>query len=60
MNVALVLVSAFLHALWNALLRLERDKDRALVGAIAVATLLASSAGRPATAKPPRTSRFSR
>jgi len=39
--VALVLVSAFLHALWNALLRLERDKDRALVAAVGVATLIA-------------------
>ena len=37
----LVLVSAFLHALWNALLRLEEDKDRALVCAIGVASLLA-------------------
>jgi multidrug transporter EmrE-like cation transporter len=35
--VALVLVSAFLHAAWNALLRLEPDKDRGLVGAICVA-----------------------
>jgi uncharacterized membrane protein len=39
--IALVLVSAFLHALWNALLRLERDKDRGLVAAVVVATLLA-------------------
>lgn len=37
----LVLVSAFLHAGWNALLRLEDDKDRALVAAIVVASLLA-------------------
>jgi uncharacterized membrane protein len=36
-----VLVSALLHALWNALLRLEKDKDRALVAAVAVATVLA-------------------
>jgi drug/metabolite transporter (DMT)-like permease len=43
MNVALVLVSAFFHALWNALLRLEKDKDRALVAAIAVATALAAT-----------------
>jgi drug/metabolite transporter (DMT)-like permease len=42
-NVALVLISAFLHALWNALLRLEKDKDRALVAAIAVATALAAT-----------------
>jgi hypothetical protein len=41
MIVALVLVSAFLHAAWNALLRLEVDKDRALVAAIGVATALA-------------------
>jgi drug/metabolite transporter (DMT)-like permease len=41
--VALVLVSAFLHAAWNALLRLERDKDRALVAAVAVATVLAAA-----------------
>jgi len=40
--VALVLVSAFLHALWNALLRVEPDKDRGLVGAITVGTLLAA------------------
>jgi uncharacterized membrane protein len=39
--IALVLVSAFLHASWNALLRLEPDKDRALVAAVAVATALA-------------------
>lgn len=41
MLVALVLVSAFLHASWNALLRLEADKDRSLVVAIAVAAALA-------------------
>jgi len=39
--VALVLLSAFLHAGWNALLRVEPDKDRGLVGAIAVASLFA-------------------
>src|SRR5438876_2254474 len=39
--VALVLLSAFLHALWNALLRLERDKDRGLVAAVAVAMCIA-------------------
>lgn len=38
--VALVLLSAFTHAAWNALLRLETDKDRALVAAIGVATLV--------------------
>lgn len=37
-----MLVSAFLHAAWNALLRLEPDKDRGLVGAIACASLFAS------------------
>jgi drug/metabolite transporter (DMT)-like permease len=39
--VALVLVSAFLHAAWNALLRVEPDKDRGLIGAITVASLFA-------------------
>lgn len=43
MIVALVLLSAFLHALWNALLRLERDKDRSLIAAIVVATLFAAT-----------------
>ena len=42
MIVALVLLSAFLHALWNALLRLERDKDRTLMAAVVVATLFAA------------------
>src|SRR5215212_5083413 len=41
MIVALVLVSAFLHAAWNALLRLEQDKDRALVAAVGAAAALA-------------------
>jgi len=40
---ALVLISACLHALWNALLRLEADKDRALVAAVFVATLIAAA-----------------
>jgi drug/metabolite transporter (DMT)-like permease len=40
--VALVVVSAFLHALWNALLRLEKEKDRSLVTAIGVATVVAA------------------
>jgi uncharacterized membrane protein len=40
--VALVVVSAFLHALWNALLRLEAEKDRSLVAAIGVATVVAA------------------
>jgi drug/metabolite transporter (DMT)-like permease len=39
--ITLVLVSAFLHASWNALLRLEVDKDRSLVLAISFAALLA-------------------
>ncbi len=43
MLVALVLVSAFLHAAWNALLRVEPDKDRGLIGAIGVASLFASA-----------------
>jgi drug/metabolite transporter (DMT)-like permease len=40
--IALVLLSAFLHALWNALLRLEADKDRILMAAVMVATLFAA------------------
>jgi uncharacterized membrane protein len=40
--IALVVLSAFLHALWNALLRLESEKDRALVVAIVVATVFAA------------------
>lgn len=36
-----MICSAFLHALWNALLRVELDKDRALVAAVGVATLIA-------------------
>ena len=43
MIVALVLVSAFLHAAWNALLRVEPDKDRGLVAAVTVATLFATA-----------------
>src|SRR5215468_4157392 len=42
MIIALVLLSAFLHALWNAMLRLESDKDRALMAAVVVATLFAA------------------
>lgn len=42
MIIALVLVSALLHATWNALLRLEKGKDQSLVVAIAVATLFAA------------------
>lgn len=40
--VALVVLSAFLHALWNALLRLEQDKDRSLVVAIVVGVAFAA------------------
>jgi drug/metabolite transporter (DMT)-like permease len=40
--VPLVLISALFHALWNALLRVEPDKDRGLVGAVTVGTLLAA------------------
>jgi drug/metabolite transporter (DMT)-like permease len=40
--VALVLLSALLHASWNALLRLERDKDKSLIVAIGVATVFAA------------------
>lgn len=43
MIVALVVVSAFLHALWNAQLRLEARKDQALVVATLVATLVAAA-----------------
>ncbi len=42
MIIALVLLSALLHASWNALLRLETDKDRSLVIAISIAAMLAS------------------
>ena len=45
MTLALVLVSAFLHAAWNAMLRTEPEKDRALVGAVAVAAALAVVVG---------------
>jgi uncharacterized membrane protein len=43
--IALVLLSALLHASWNALLRVEADKDRALVAAVCAATLLAATVG---------------
>lgn len=36
-----MLLSAFLHAAWNALLRLEPDKDRALVAAVGTGSVLA-------------------
>jgi drug/metabolite transporter (DMT)-like permease len=38
--VALVLLSAMLHALWNALVRLEPDKDAAVVVVVAIAWAL--------------------
>jgi drug/metabolite transporter (DMT)-like permease len=41
MIVALVLVSAFLHAAWNALLKRETDKDRTLIAAVSIGALLA-------------------
>ncbi len=41
MIVALVLLSAFLHAGWNALLRVEPDKDRGVTGAITIASAFA-------------------
>ncbi len=37
----LVLVSAFLHAAWNAVLRREPDKDRGVVAAIGIASAFA-------------------
>jgi uncharacterized membrane protein len=39
--IALVVLSALLHATWNAFLRVEKDRDRALVAAVSTATLLA-------------------
>ena len=41
MTIALVLISAFLHAAWNAMLKREVDKDRALIAAVGVGALLA-------------------
>jgi drug/metabolite transporter (DMT)-like permease len=40
--VTLVLLSAFLHATWNALLKREPDKDHGLIAAVSVATLLSA------------------
>jgi uncharacterized membrane protein len=40
--IALVLLSALLHATWNALLRLEKVKDQSLVAAIVVAMVFAA------------------
>jgi drug/metabolite transporter (DMT)-like permease len=41
--VALVVVSAFLHAMWNALLRIELDKRKSLIAAISIAMVLAGT-----------------
>ncbi len=41
MTIALVLISAFLHAAWNAMLKREADKDRALIAAVGAGALLA-------------------
>ncbi|MFL5444704.1 MAG: permease [Myxococcales bacterium] len=43
MIVALVVFSAFLHAAWNALIKREVDKDRTLIAAVAIGTLLAGA-----------------
>jgi drug/metabolite transporter (DMT)-like permease len=43
LTIALVLSSAFLHAVWNAILRTEPDKDRALVAAVGIAAVLAAA-----------------
>jgi len=60
MIIALVLLSAFLHAAWNALLKREPDKDHTLIAAVAFGSLLATvvagvrvfSSGVPAFATP--------
>jgi drug/metabolite transporter (DMT)-like permease len=41
---ALVVLSAFLHALWNALLRTQPDKDRAITAVMAVSALVGIAA----------------
>jgi drug/metabolite transporter (DMT)-like permease len=41
MIVALVVLSAFLHAAWNALLKREADKDRILIAAVAIGAVFA-------------------
>jgi len=41
MIVALVVLSAFLHAAWNAVLKREADKDRTLIAAIGIGTVFA-------------------
>jgi drug/metabolite transporter (DMT)-like permease len=42
MTIALVLISAFLHAAWNAMLKREVDKDRTLIAAVCFAAALAT------------------
>ena len=42
MITALVLLSAFLHAAWNALLRVETEKDRSMVAATVFAAVFAA------------------
>jgi len=41
MIVGLVVLSAFLHAAWNALLKREVDKDRTLIAAVAIGAVFA-------------------
>ena len=41
MTIALVLISAFLHAAWNAMLKRAVDKDRALIAAVGVGAVIA-------------------
>lgn len=55
MTVALVLLSALLHATWNALLRLEADKDRSMVAATVFAAgfAIAVTGVRWALGEPP-------
>lgn len=43
MIVSLVVLSAFLHASWNALLKRERDKDRTLIAAVAIGAVFAAA-----------------
>ena len=43
----LVVLSAFLHALWNALLKRERDTEGATVAVLAVAAAVAALAAIP-------------
>jgi uncharacterized membrane protein len=52
---AALLASAFLHALWNALLKRERDPQRSVAGVLAVALVLAAAAAVTAPAPAFRT-----